>query len=82
MHKEQILEILALYNIPAEDISFRGSDGKTTYFTYQSWRELPSEAFRAISNLVFEDIYEDNDGDGDGGRPIIRRLYTYQLLNN
>ncbi len=77
--QEQILEKLAQQGISAEDIDFRGSDGKATYFRYRYWSPLPEEAFIAISNLVYEDLYEDEDGDDERGRPIIRRMWNYQI---
>ena len=27
----------------------------------------------------FVDLYEDEDGDGDGGRPIIRKIYSVKI---
>ena len=74
-----ILQRLSQFGITESDISFRGSDGKTTYFTYQGWRPLPDDALQSIRDIVSEDIYEDYDGDGERGRPIIRRMWYYEF---
>lgn len=74
-----ITRVLEAVGIAAKDLQFHGSDGQTTYFRYQGWRPLPTIAEIAISALATEEVYEDHDGD-ERGRPIIRRLYTYQLI--
>ena len=75
-----ITRVLEAVGIAAKDLQFHGSDGQTTYFRYQGWRPLPTIAEIAISSLATEEVYEDHDGDDERGRPIIRRLYTYQLI--
>jgi hypothetical protein len=79
--QKQIIKILAENGISPADIDFRGSKGEVTFFRYQYWRCLPEHALEAISHLVIEDLYEDDDGDDDRGRPIIRRMYSYQFKN-
>ena len=75
-----ITRVLEAVGIVAKDLQFHGSDGQTTYFRYQGWRPLPTIAEIAISSLATEEVYEDHVGDDERGRPIIRRLYTYQLI--
>jgi hypothetical protein len=74
-----ILQRLSQFGISESDISFRGWDGKTSCFTYNGWRPLPQDALQSINDLVFEDIYEDYDGDDDRGKPIIRRMWYYEF---
>jgi len=75
----EVVETLGSHGIAEKELSFRGSNGAVTYFTYQGWRSLPTEALEAIAHLAYEDLYEDEDGDDERGRPIIRRMWNYQL---
>ncbi len=82
MTKEIITEKLVAAGIPAESIEWRSgsNSGKPyDYFRYNYWRPLPDEALSAISEHMYEDLYEDDDGDDDRGRPIIRRLWSYHF---
>ena len=51
------------------------------YWNRLSQAQLSSlqEALGVMSNAITEDLYEDDDGDGDNGKPIIRKLYSYTL---
>tara|TARA_R110002050_G_scaffold197486_1_gene332366 strand:- start:21 stop:287 length:267 start_codon:yes stop_codon:yes gene_type:complete len=51
------------------------------YWNRLSQAQLSSlqEALGVMSNAITEDLYEDDDGDDDYGKPIIRRLYSYTL---
>lgn len=77
--QKEIIKILADNGIAPADIDFRGSKGEVTYFRYKYWQTLPDHALEAISHLVIEDLYEDDDGDDERGRPIIRRMWSYQF---
>jgi len=76
---KEIVEILNNHEIASSDIDFYGSDGKVTSFRYRYWKPLPQDAYDSIKHLVYEDLYEDYDGD-DGYRPIIRRMWSYQFI--
>lgn len=45
------------------------------------WEKLQPSQFNLLSKYfdVREDLYEDNDGDSDSGRPIIRKLWSYEF---
>ena len=73
--EKQITEALIGTGIDLTDIDFRGSG----YFRYGYWRRLPSEAYEAIAHLVDEDLYEDDDGDDERGRPIIIKRWSYHF---
>jgi hypothetical protein len=79
--KTTILQRLLPMGVQDSEISFRGSNGVSTHFTYHGWRPLPADAFDSINDLVSEELYEDYDGDGEGGRPIIRRMWYYEFVN-
>lgn len=81
MIQKQIVKKLTAVGIDPADIDFRGTNGETKFFRYRYWKTLPDEAFESIKDLVIEDCYDDNDGDDDKGRPIIRHLYSYQFKN-
>ena len=53
------------------------------YWNRLSQAQLSSlqEALGVMSNAITEDLYEDDDGDDDNGKPIIRKLYSYTLYN-
>ena len=51
-------------------------------FRWGHWRPLPAEGQWALLSGVEEEVYEDWDGDGDGGRPLCYTRYTYRLLTN
>lgn len=79
--KSNIIQKLSQFGILESDISFRGSDWCTPYFTYQGWSLLPTHVLESINTIVSEKLYEDYDGDGDGGRPIILRKWYYEFVN-
>jgi hypothetical protein len=83
--QNEVQKRLAVYGISSEDIDWRTGfsiDGDYPYMRYGYWKHLPSDAYDAISPLMYEDCYEDDDGDDDRGRPIIRRLYSYKFINH
>ena len=73
-----ILQKLSQFGITESDISFHSLNG-SPYFKYQSWRYLPDSALTVIQDISNETYFEDYDGDGDGGRPIIRRMWYYEF---
>ena len=73
----EILQKLTKHGISENEIAFYQN-----HFRYNGWRCLPDEALKDISDLVFEDLYEDNDGDDERGRPIIRRMWYYEYVNS
>jgi hypothetical protein len=82
--EEEIVQALAEAGLSSEEIDFRGEFGKAdsiTHFRYSYWRRLPSDAYEAIAHLVYEDLYEDDDGDDDRGRPIIIKRWSYHFRN-
>jgi len=74
MTKEIITEKLIAAGVPAAKIEWRGPE---PYLRVGYWQQLPNDAYAAISEWMVEDLYEDDDGDDDRGRPLIRKLYSY-----
>lgn len=75
MVETQITEILASQGVD-ENLEFREKFIRVGY-----WRRLTDDQYHAISHIVYEDCYEDDDGDDVKGRPIIRKLYSYYYKN-
>ena len=73
MNKEIITEKLQAAGLLAEEIEWKTDN----YFRYGYWKRLPANVFNTIKEFVEEDLYEDDDGDGPGGRPIIIKRYSY-----
>jgi len=76
MTRHEITERLIATGISPERIEWRGEHD---YLRVGYWQQLPSKAYAAISEWMEEDLYEDDDGDDDRGRPIIRKLYSYHF---
>lgn len=74
MSNTKIMQQLLSSGIVSNEIEFTSASS----FRYRYWAQLPSDAYSAISGLAEEEIYEDHDGD-ERGRPIIRRLYSYEF---
>ena len=74
MTKEIITEKLIAAGADPTRIEWRED-----YLRYGYWSLLPEAAYDAIAEYMYEDLYEDDDGDDDRGRPIIRRLYSYHF---
>ena len=83
--KHEVEKRLAVYGIGKADIDWRTGfslDGDYPYLRYGYWKLLPMDAYDAISKYMWEDCYEDDDGDDERGRPIIRKLYSYKFINH
>jgi hypothetical protein len=80
MNQEIITAALITDKLLSAGLTAEEFDWKTPeYFRYGYWHKLPTQVWDAIKEFVEEDIYEDDDGDGPGGRPIIIRRYSYHL---
>lgn len=75
----EIVEKLSLLGVSKEAIHFHTQYGNHNEFMrIDYWKQLTDIQYQAVSHLVVESIYEDDDGD-DRGRPIIRELFSYYL---
>lgn len=77
----EIIQNLGKCGIRKDEIDFRGNDGSITHFRYRYWRPLTEAEMLSISHIATEEIYDDEDGEDDRGRPITRRLYSYHFTN-
>lgn len=75
MNKELITEKLLAAGINIESLEWRTD----TYLRYCYWTRLPMDAWEVVKEFLDEDIYEDDDGAGRGGRPIIIQRYSYYI---
>lgn len=72
--EQSIKDQLIQNGLTEKEIQFRGEPDRR-YIRYAYWKQLTESQIKGL-NLI-EDIYEDDDGDDDRGRPIIRTLYSY-----
>jgi len=77
----EIIQTLGKHGFRKDEIDFRGTDGVITHFRYRYWRPLTQAEMESISHIVTEEIYDDEDGEDDRGRPTTRRLYSYHFVN-
>lgn len=73
MSNTKIMDRLLSLGVLSNEIEFTS----TSSFRYRYWAPLPPAAMAALDKLIEEEVYEDHDGDDERGRPIIRRLYSY-----
>jgi len=72
--EKSILDQLIENGLDENEIEFRG-DSNHRYIRYGYWSRLNETESKNVN--LEEDLYEDDDGDDDNGRSIIRRLYSY-----
>lgn len=77
--KSQIREIIEEYD-PKARFEFAGApNAKHVTVRWGYWKPMPDDLFHEIKKQfpsACEDCYDDDDGDDDEGRPIIRRLWS------
>lgn len=82
IHKE-ISKWMQVFEVNEKSFSFKEGDTDTkVVLRYGSWKTLPIDLFEKLRLLypaIWEDCYDDDDGDDDEGRPIIRHLYSYVI---
>jgi hypothetical protein len=73
-HEEEIKTQLINNGLDEKDLEFRG-ESERRYIRYNYWKKINQKFLEGTS--LTEDVYYDDDGDDDYGRPIVRTLYSY-----